>query len=128
MNITASALSLTVDDPTASAAFLTEHFGFRERMSADGVVSLARDDAGLDVVFLRRGLEVLPPGQRDQHATGLILAFTVGDLEAELARLTSEGVTITLPLQVEDWGERLFQVTDPNGVVLQLMDWISAPA
>jgi catechol 2,3-dioxygenase-like lactoylglutathione lyase family enzyme len=96
-------------------------------MSADGMVSLTRDDAGIHVVFLRRGLETLPADQRDQRATGLILAFTVDDLEAELARLRDEGVTITLPLLVEEWGERLFQVTDPNGVVIQLMDWAARP-
>jgi uncharacterized glyoxalase superfamily protein PhnB len=25
------------------------------------------------------------------------------------------------------WGERAFQVTDPNGVIVQLLDW-NAPA
>ena len=28
-----------------------------------------------------------------------------------------------MPLTVEEWGERAFQVRDPNGVVLQLVDW-----
>jgi uncharacterized glyoxalase superfamily protein PhnB len=79
------------------------------------------------VVFLRRGLETLPDDQRDRHAAGLILAFTVEDLEGELARLQSEGVPITMPLTVEDWGERAFQVTDPNGVLIQLMDWSARP-
>lgn len=27
----------------------------------------------------------------------------------------------------EPWGERLFQVTDPNGIVIQLVEWV-APA
>src|SRR6185437_10461112 len=65
--------------------------------------------------------------QRDKHATGLILAFTVDNLEGELARLRAEGVVITMPLTVEEWGERLFQVTDPNGVIVQLMDWAARP-
>ena len=30
---------------------------------------------------------------------------------------------ITMPLRVEPWGERAFQVTDPNGVIVQLVDW-----
>ena len=45
------------------------------------------------------------------------------DLEGELARLQAEGVTITMPLTSEEWGERAFQVRDPNGVVVQLVDW-----
>ncbi|PRY34237.1 VOC family protein [Umezawaea tangerina] len=123
MQITASAISLTVDDVAASARFLRDHFGFHEQMSADGFASLTREDAGVNVIFLRRGLATLPEDQRDVHATGLILAFVVADLEGELARLQGGGVTITMPLTSEEWGERAFQVRDPNGVVVQLVDW-----
>jgi predicted enzyme related to lactoylglutathione lyase len=123
VNITASAVSLNVEDVSTSGAFLTGHFGFREEMAADGFVSLTREDAGLNVIFLRRGLASLPDDQRDDHADGVILAFVVDDLEAELARLTAEGVVITMPLREEPWGERAFQVTDPNGVIVQLVDW-----
>jgi uncharacterized glyoxalase superfamily protein PhnB len=126
MKITASAVSLNVEDPAASAAFLRDHFGFEEEMAADGFASLRRPDAGMNVVFLRRGLPTLPSDQRDAHATGVILAFVVDDLEGELARLEGEGVAITMPLTVEEWGERAFQVRDPNGVIVQLVDWNGA--
>ena len=123
MRITSSAVSLNVDDVAASSTFLAEHFGFREQMAADGFASLAREDAGMNVVFLRRGLQTLPEDQRHDHAAGLILAFVVDNLEGELARLQTEGVPITMPLTEEDWGERAFQVRDPNGVIIQLVDW-----
>jgi uncharacterized glyoxalase superfamily protein PhnB len=123
MHITSSAVSLNVDDVAASSRFLVEHFGFREEMAADGFASLTRQDTGMNVVYLRRGLESLPEDQRHDHAAGLILAFVVGDLEGELARLQAEGVTITMPLTEEKWGERAFQVRDPNGVIIQLVDW-----
>lgn len=106
--------------------FLATHFGFQEQLAADGFASLTREDAGMNVIFLRRGLETLPADQRDNHASGLILAFVVDDLDAELARLQAEGVTITMPLTAEDWGERAFQVRDPNGVIIQLVDWTAA--
>ena len=126
MRITSSAVSLNVEDVSASSAFLVDHFGFREEMAAHGFASLTRDDAGMHVVFLRRGLETLPVDQRDDHARGLILAFVVDNLEGELARLQREGVAITMPLTVEEWGERAFQVRDPNGVIVQLVDWNGA--
>lgn len=126
MQITASAVSLNVEDVAASSAFLTEHFGFRQEMAADGFASLAHQDCGMNVVFLRRGLAILPDDQRDKHAAGLILAFVVDDLEGELARLSAEGVAITMPLTSEPWGERAFQVRDPNGVIIQLLDWNGA--
>ncbi|MEU5641756.1 VOC family protein [Streptomyces milbemycinicus] len=123
MKVTSCAVSLNVDDVPASTAFLVEHFGFHEQMAADGFASLTRDGLDMNVIFLRRGLETLPADQRDEHAAGLILAFVVEDLEGELARLSAEGVTITMPLTEEEWGERAFQVRDPNGVIVQLVDW-----
>jgi uncharacterized glyoxalase superfamily protein PhnB len=123
VKVSSSAVSLNVEDAAASSRFLQAHFGFREEMAADGFASLTRDDVGMNVVFLRRGLPTLPADQRDVHATGLILAFVVDDLEGELARLQAEGVAITMPLTPEEWGERAFQVRDPNGVIVQLVDW-----
>lgn len=126
MKVTAAAISLNVDDVEASSAFLNDHFGFEEAMAADGFASLTRKDVGMNVVFLRRGLPTLPADQRDDRAQGLILAFTVDDLEGELERLRAEGVAITMPLTEEEWGERAFQVRDPNGVIIQLVDWNAA--
>jgi uncharacterized glyoxalase superfamily protein PhnB len=123
MKISSTAVCLNVNDVPASSFFLIDHFGFHEEMAADGFASLTRDDIGMNVVFLRRSLETLPADQRDEHATGLIIAFTVDDLEGELARLQAEGVAITMPLTSEEWGERAFQVRDPNGVIVELLDW-----
>jgi len=127
MQITASVVSLTVDDVAASSNFLINHFGFRQEAADENenFASLGREDAGIKVVFLRRGNEVLPESYRNQHAAGLILAFNVTDLESEERRLRDEGVIITMPLLEEPWGERLFQVTDPNGIVVQLVEWVT---
>jgi uncharacterized glyoxalase superfamily protein PhnB len=126
MKITASAISLNVDDVTASSTFVKEHFGFKEQMSADGFVSLAREDAGFNLIFLKTGLNSFKPiYMREHRADGLLIAFVVDDIDAEYERLQSEGVPITTPIETEPWGERFFQVTDPNGVVLQLVQWIT---
>ncbi|MDT9687213.1 VOC family protein [Streptomyces sp. P9(2023)] len=127
MNVSASTLSLTVADVDASRDFLRTHLGYQVAMADDGFASLTRGDAAVDVVLLRRGTDVLPPEQRDQRAAGLILALTVTDLAAEEARLRAAGAPITMPLREEPWGERLFQMTDPNGVVVQLVEWAAAP-
>ena len=127
MHITASTVSLTVEDVAASKAFLTTHLGYKETAATEDFASLAREDAAADIVLLRRGIDVLPAAQRDQQASGLILAFTLTGLEDEEKRLRDEGVEITMPLREEPWGERLFQVTDPNGVVIQFVEWVSVP-
>lgn len=122
--ITSSAVCLNVEDPQASAAFACHHLGFTQEMAADGVVSIRRDDAGFNLVFLRTGLPSMKPeALRDCHAAGVLLAFVVEDVDREYTRLQDEGVVITTPIETEPWGERYFQVTDPCGVVLQLVSW-----
>jgi uncharacterized glyoxalase superfamily protein PhnB len=126
MQITRAAVSLNVADVPASAEFLSKHFGFTEEMAADGFASLARPDAGMNVIYLRTGLATLEPEVlKHQAAAGVIVAFVVTDIDAEYERVRAAGVEITTPLRTEPWGERFFQVTDPNGVVLQLVQWVS---
>jgi uncharacterized glyoxalase superfamily protein PhnB len=128
MKITASAISLNVDDVTASAAFAKDHFGFDEVMAAEGFVSLSREDAGFNLIFLSTGLASFKPERlRGHRADGLLVAFVVDDVDGEYARLQGEGVPITTPIETEPWGERYFQVTDPNGVVIQLVQWVAVP-
>lgn len=124
MKILDTALSLTVADPAASSAFLARHFGFREVLAFDGGAALAHPDAGVTVFFLRVGLESIIPSKRETLAQGVILALTVEDIAAEEARLRQAGVGPSTPLQEEDYGERHFQVTDPNGVTIQLVQWV----
>ncbi|MCC3327326.1 VOC family protein [Nocardia abscessus] len=125
MNITASAISLNVPDPVASAKFLIDHLGFEEKMSADGFVSLDRSDAGLNVIYLRTGLASFKPKSAAGSAgEGLLVVFVVDDIDAEYARLQGEGVPIVTPIETEEWGERYFQMTDPNGIIIQLVQWV----
>ena len=87
MKITASAISLNVDDVAASATFAKQHFGFEEAMSADGFVSLARPDAGFNLVYLHPDLPTLkPPRLRGTRADGLLVVFVVEDVDAEYVR------------------------------------------
>lgn len=129
MRITSSAISLNVADERASAAFLRDHFGFAEEMSADGFVSMSRPDAGFNIIFLRTGLPTFkPPAVAGHAADGLLIVFVVDDIDAEYARLAGAGIEFTTPIETEPWGERFFQVTDPNGVVIQLVQWLTDPA
>jgi catechol 2,3-dioxygenase-like lactoylglutathione lyase family enzyme len=126
MQITGSAVSLNVADPTASAAFVHKHLGYEEEMSDDGFVSLKREDAGFNLIFLRTGLATFKPeAMRGRSADGLLVVFVVEDIDGEYARLRDGGVEITTPIQTEPWGERFFQMSDANGVVYQLVQWMT---
>lgn len=122
MRVKSTSLALTVTDPQVSSAFLQRHLGFRELVAADGFASLARDGAP-GIALMRPDLPNLPADQQGRHATGVIVAFEVEDLDAELARLRAEGAPLAMDLHCDPWGERAFQVVDPNGVIYQLLDW-----
>ncbi|MFJ8978557.1 VOC family protein [Streptomyces sp. NPDC102282] len=124
MNIIASAVLLTVGDPAASSRFFTSHLGFREVLAAEGVIHLARDDAATDLVVLESGPEAHPGPRKPDEQAGTVVSFTVTDLAAEYERLRREGALITVPLRQEPWGEWVLRLTDPNGVVIQMVEWV----
>jgi hypothetical protein len=126
MRISQSAISLNVYDVEASAQFAERHWGFAREMEADGFVSLGHPDAGFNLVFLRTGLSTFkPPPLAGHRADGLLVVLVVEDIDQEHRRLLDEGIEMTTSLEKEPWGERYFQVTDPNGIVYQVVQWVA---
>lgn len=126
MNITASAISLNVPDVEASARWAEQHLGFTVAMAAEGFRSLTRPDAGINLIYLRTGLPTFKPQAQAASASGLLVVFTVDGIDDEYLRLQDEGVDIVTPIETEPWGERYFQMSDPNGVIYQLVQWMTA--
>jgi uncharacterized glyoxalase superfamily protein PhnB len=129
MKITASAISLNVADVRASAEFLKKHFGFAEDMSVEAnVASLTRDDVGFNLIYLKTGLETFKPERIAGSAKdGLLVVFVVENIDAEYERLRTEGVPVVTSIETEPWGERYFQIEDPNGIIIQLVQWMTQP-
>lgn len=61
---------------------------------------------------------------RPRPVAGVVVTLTVTDVAGEYERLVREGAPISMPLREEPWAERLFQLTDPNGVVVRLVEWV----
>lgn len=129
MKITASAISLNVPDVPASAEFVKTHLGFNESMAyEDKMVSLTREDAGFNLIYLQTGLETFKPHNLAGSAKeGLLVVFVVEGIDAEYERLVAAGVPIVTAIETEPWGERYFQTQDPNGVIIQLVEWVTPP-
>lgn len=127
MRITETALCLNVPDVEASSSWVRTHLGFTEAMSADGFCSLTHPEAGMHLIYLRTGLSTFKPAAAAGRADGVLVVFTVEDIDADYARLCEEGVTVVTPIETEPWGERYFQMSDPNGVIYQLVQWVEAP-
>lgn len=123
--ITNYTVSLNVDDPNASADFLSTHFGFQRLMDVEGAISLAVPGADFSIVFLRTGLESFKPASQAMSAKGLLVVFTVDDIDTLYGTLVEAGVDVVTPIETEPWLERYFQVSDPNGVILQAVQWMT---
>ena len=127
MHIVESAISLNVGDVEASSSWVEKHLGFAQVMAADGFCSMAHPDAGFNLIYLRTGLATFKPASAAGGANGLLVVFTVEDIDADYARLQKEGVDVVTPIETEPWGERYFQMADPNGVIYQLVQWVTPP-
>ena len=125
MRITQSAVSLNVPNVERSAEFLETHLGFQREMEANGFVSLRRDDAGFNLIFLRVGLPSFRPATHEAAAgMGMLIVFVVDHIDAEWERLQGLDLFFPTPIQTEPWGERFFQVLDPNNIIYQLVQWM----
>lgn len=125
MKVSATAISLNVADPQASADFLSRHVGHAVAMEADGFVSLTHPDGGPNIVYLRTGLPSFKPAHRAGAAgDGLLLAFVVDDVDTAHRALQAAGAKVVTAPETEPWGERFCQFEDPNGVIVQLVQWM----
>jgi predicted enzyme related to lactoylglutathione lyase len=106
---------LFVDDLDAAHTLYAEQLGLR---------LLSRDASAL--AFDAGTLVIVEQGDAEAQAEGLIgrfagISFGVADIEAQHARLKSNGCTIAGPPERQAWGGILMHVTDPGGNVVSFV-------
>lgn len=117
---------ICTDKVAETSEFYVTHFGFTVTFTADWYVSLRRGDYELALVDASH--PTIPAADR-RPVAGLILNFEVDDVDAEYRRLVEEaGLEPALPLRSEDFGQRHFIVTDPAGVLVDVITEIPPSA
>lgn len=95
-------------------------------MEAEGFVSLSRPDVGFNIIYLQTGLGTFKPATHAGAAgDGLLIVLVVDDIDTEWQRLQDRNLQFPTPIETEPWEERFFQVQDPNGIIIQLVQWVS---
>ncbi|WP_420960246.1 VOC family protein [Brucella sp. IR073] len=108
-------------DVAGTAAFYVEHFGFEPLFSAGWYVHLqSKENAHVTLAILDGAHETIPYASRGK-ISGLLLNFEVEDVDAVYERLKAAGLPIRLDLRDEDFGQRHFITTDPNGVLIDII-------
>ncbi|MBP3044234.1 VOC family protein [Arthrobacter jiangjiafuii] len=123
--ISSFAVSLNVPEPEASAAFLSGHFGYIAEMQNDGFVSLRHPNGGSNIIFLRAGLPTFKPAEIAGRAReGLLLVLVVDAIDEYHEQLVAQDIAVVTSPETEPWGERFAQYRDPNGLIVQLVQWV----
>jgi catechol 2,3-dioxygenase-like lactoylglutathione lyase family enzyme len=125
MQLNLIGLAVMSNDPTASARWFVDHFGFEIGVDIGWYVNTQHQGhKNFSLDFVRRDHESMPDVVRGKRVAGTLLAFLVDDVDGEEARLRREGLEIVLPLVTEPWGQRRFQVTGPDGLVVEVLQAI----
>lgn len=96
-----------------SRKFYTEFLGFEIAMDLGWVLTFASPSNPTAQITLVRGSE-----EAMAHPN---LSIEVEDVDVVHAKAVSLGLQIVYPLTDEPWGVRRFFVTDPNGVVINVL-------
>ncbi|WP_433375215.1 VOC family protein [Actinoplanes sp. CA-142083] len=109
-----------------SAAWFGEHFGFAVGIDLGWYVNTQHaDHPNLSLDFVQRDHAAWPAATRGKDVVGTLLAFLVEDVDAEYARLSNAGLTVVMPLVTEPWGQRRFQVTGPDGLLVEVLQMVA---
>ena len=104
---------ITSEQIDESRKFYTAFLGFDVVMDMGWIVTLASPTNPTAQITLLRG-----PASAAPHPN---LSIEVADVDKAHAKAIELGLPIVYPLTDEPWGVRRFFVTDPNGVVINVM-------
>src|SRR5262249_14878134 len=79
---------------------------------ADGTVSRAQMNVGDSVITLG---EPGPHGASPRQGVSSMLYVYVDDVDGHYQRALERGAQVVMPVGDRPWGDRLYQVTDPEG-------------
>jgi len=132
MKVTSYYPVIMTNDVAGTASFYQAHFGFAPLFTSDWYVHLQlAERAGqpsVNLAVLDGRHETIPAPARGRVAGGLLLNFEVDDPDAVHDRLAAAGLPILLPLRDEDFGQRHFITSDPNGVLIDIVKPIAPSA
>lgn len=109
------------DDVALSAAFYVANLDFRVLFDSDWYVHLQSNaNPAINFAVMDKSHHTIPEAHRDRTG-GVLLSFEVDDVDAQYERLKAAGARIVLDIRDEDFGQRHFIATDPNGVMIDVI-------
>ena len=122
MNLTSLYPVICTDKIAESKAFYVEHFPLEATFESDWYVSLkSTGERPFELALLEPNHETIPEAFHRTFSGGLIINFEVEDVDAVYEQFKAAGVPIHQELRSEDFGQRHFIASDPNGVLIDVI-------
>lgn len=112
---------IMTDNVSGTAAFYKQHFAFEAQFNSDWYVHLqSKEDESVNLAILQFDHETVPEQARIP-TKGLILNFEVENVDIIHEACQSVGLPMHRNLCDEDFGQRHFITSDPNGVLIDVI-------
>ncbi|MEZ5344796.1 MAG: VOC family protein [Pyrinomonadaceae bacterium] len=113
-----------VSDISKTKKFYTNHFGFQIALELDWFLNLNHpSNSNHRIVFVQKDHSSVPDFYKGR-TNGFALDFRVEDATAEFEKSLESGIEIKQQLRDEPFGDRHFIVTDPDGVLINVVQSI----
>ncbi len=112
---------IMTSDVAATAAFYVDNFRFKALFTSDWYVHLQSSESETVALAILDYRHETIPEQARKPVGGLLLNFEVEDADAVYADCRAAGLPILLAIRDEDFGQRHFITTDPNGVLIDII-------
>lgn len=104
--------------------FYKKYFGFEEAFTSDWYIQLAHK-SGAEIAVMLPSLSNQPDFLQTPFAgKGIVFTFETEDATKVYEKLKSKGVSFTLELKDEEWGQRHFILEDPSGVYVDVVQYL----
>lgn len=114
---------ITVNDMQAGRDFYVKHFGMDVIFAASWVTMLGDAASGkIAIGLMTPDHPTNPPGPEVFAGKGMILTIQVRNAAKTCATLKEQNVSIFYDLHEEPWGQRRFTLTDPNGIIVDVVE------
>lgn len=122
MKVTSLYPVVCTNNVAESKAFYLSNFPFVVTFEVDWYVSLRSEgERPFELALLDYRHKTIPEGFRRVFSGGLLINIEVADVDRVYGSLRDAGLPIHLELRSEDFGQRHFITSDPNGVLIDVI-------
>lgn len=116
-------------DPRAAGRFFVDLFDYEPVVELDWYVSLTHPSVvGHYLDVMDTTSDAYPAALAEITGAGGFIAMVVEDAAGEFRRLLAAGANVLMPMVDKPWGQRLFRIGGPDGLVIEIAQRIAPTA